>query len=118
MEHPMSRPPWSRDEVVLALDLYLRNDRRVLNKTHPDVIELSRLLNAMPINIDKRTEKYRNTAGISLKLANLRSLDPKHESVGLKGASAMDREVWDEFADDPEILAREARRIRRFVNEV
>ncbi|MCP3977203.1 MAG: hypothetical protein GY720_22160 [bacterium] len=41
-------PPWAWDEIVLALDLYFRIG--VQSATHPDVIDLSAILNQLPIH--------------------------------------------------------------------
>jgi len=40
-------PPWERDELLLALDLYMREG--MLDDTHTDVQELSDILNRLPI---------------------------------------------------------------------
>jgi hypothetical protein len=40
-------PAWSRDELILALDLYLLNPASPPGKQSQEVIELSRLLNRM-----------------------------------------------------------------------
>jgi 5-methylcytosine-specific restriction protein A len=38
-------PPWTRDELILALDLYFRVGRKQVDPPHPEVIALSTLLN-------------------------------------------------------------------------
>jgi hypothetical protein len=43
---PLRNPPWTRDETVLLLDLYLR--RPNVSPTDPEVQALSRLLNLSP----------------------------------------------------------------------
>lgn len=93
-------PIWQRDELILALDLYLRGGRKVLSENHPEVIALSELLNALPIHSDRpNAEKFRNANGVKLKLANFRGSDqPGH---GMKGRNQLEQVVWDEFADDP-----------------
>lgn len=109
----MRSPAWTREEVILALDLYMRNDRRVLGPADPGVIEVSRILNRLDIHpAHLRPENFRNPASVGLKMANLRSLDPTTESEGLKAASKTDREVWDEFANDPSALATVVHNIR------
>ncbi len=50
-QEPMAdgrNPPWAWDEIVLALDLYFRIG--VQSATHPDVIDLSAILNQLPIH--------------------------------------------------------------------
>jgi 5-methylcytosine-specific restriction enzyme A len=38
-------PTWSRDELILALDLYMRRRERLPDSDDPEVVELSRALN-------------------------------------------------------------------------
>jgi 5-methylcytosine-specific restriction enzyme A len=77
-------PDWTRDELILALDLYFRFDRKQLVAKNPEVIELSKTLNLMQIHsIDKRNADFRNSQGVSMKLANFSSIDPEHSGVGL-----------------------------------
>ncbi len=40
-------PPWSRDELILALDFYLRHHNHIPSKTSAEIEELSLLLNDM-----------------------------------------------------------------------
>lgn len=68
-------PPWTRDELILALDLYIRSGRRVLSEDHADVIALSELLNQLPIH-KQREAKFRNPNGVGMKLGNFRRFDP------------------------------------------
>ena len=112
-------PNWSRDEVILALDLYLKSGRKQLAPTDPKIIELSRILNQLPIH-DKeiRNADFRNPRGVSMKLGNFLGIDPKYKSKGLKRGAKMDREVWNEFSNDPYLLARLAATIRNNIGAV
>jgi hypothetical protein len=101
-------PTWSRDELILAMDLYVRNGW--LDDRHPEVIALSALLNRLAETAP--TPTYRNPNGVSMKLANFRSIDPDHLGAGLRGAGRNDRAVWEEFTQDRDRLAREALAIR------
>jgi len=47
---PKRNPTWTRDELILALDLYLHEPAARGSKTHPAVIELSGVLNRLPIH--------------------------------------------------------------------
>ncbi len=78
----MRNPTWTWDEIVLALDLYFRIG--VQSSTHPDVIELSDLLNRLPIHSHRpQADKFRNANGVNLKLANLAHLDPSYAGTGM-----------------------------------
>ncbi len=105
-------PNWTKDESILALDLYIRVGYRVLSGNHPEVIALSELMNSLPIHPQElRDSKFRNPSGINTKLANFRHLDPDRPG-GLSSVSQMDREVWDEFAGDIPRLRRVVELIR------
>jgi putative restriction endonuclease len=81
---------WSRDELILAFDLYCRIPFRKTKATNADVIELAKVLNRSP-------------SSVARKLGNFGSFDPelrKRQVVGLAHASKLDREIWDEFHED------------------
>lgn len=106
-------PNWSRDEVILALDLYFKHEGRDPGDTHPDVIALSVLLREMADRTGVGT--FRNPNGVAMKLMNLRSLDPHFTSSGGKGlasASKLDRAVWEEFSGNRLAIAVAAEAIR------
>jgi 5-methylcytosine-specific restriction protein A len=104
-------PPWVRDELILALDLYLRRGQP--DASDPLVIELSEVLNALPIHtVRPDLERFRNPNGVALKLANFAALDPAYPGVGMSRGSRLDAEVWDEFHDRPEELAAIANQLR------
>jgi 5-methylcytosine-specific restriction enzyme A len=104
-------PSWTRDELILALDLYL-HDRRVLEETDPRVVEVSRLLNRLPIHPQRGSGNFRSPDAVVMKLANFRALDPQSASAGLDGGGRLDAEVWGRFASDPARLRMLASAIR------
>jgi 5-methylcytosine-specific restriction protein A len=109
----MRSPSWTRDEVILALDLYLRNRPRIPLISEEGVLTLSRQLKALAIHTDElRPDGFRSPASVVLKLSNLRALDPSSVASGLPAGSRTDREVWDEFSDNLAALEIEVRRIR------
>jgi 5-methylcytosine-specific restriction enzyme A len=94
-------PNWTRDELILALSLYMRAGRRQLEASHPEVAELSADLNKLPIHGESlRGTDFRNPQGVSMKLGNFLSIDPLYEGLGLQRGGRLDREVWDEFEND------------------
>lgn len=104
-------PAWATDELVLALDLYLREG--LLDSGDLQVIELSRLLNSLPIHTTRPdAEKFRNPNGVALKLANFAALDPSHSGVGMKSVGKGDKEVWERFGSNADALHDLAGQIR------
>lgn len=108
--HPGVRsPPWSAEELVLALDLYRR--RGNLNARHREVVLLSEDLRSLPINRE-RPDNYRSPASVNRKLGNLASLDPGFSGSGLEAAGKLDVLIFNEFFEDPRALHAEAARVR------
>lgn len=103
-------PNWTRDEVILALDLYFDCQGRVPRSTDSKVQALSRLLRSAPSN-SNRKPSFRNPDGVSFKLQNLNQIAT---GVGLANTSETDRKVWETFGSDPTYAKAIANRIREF----
>ena len=104
-------PPWHRDELILALDLYERLGRTVADDKHSDVIALSQLLNKLPLHTGRPDAiRFRNANGVALKLANFRAIE--QPGRGMSRGNRLEQVVWDEFADNPKRLAAAAEAIR------
>ncbi len=111
-------PKWHRDEAILALDLYFKLNRRSISADNPEIIELSRVLNKLPIfNRSNTTEKFRNPNGVSLKLCNFLAIDPSYEGKGMRSYSTLDYSIFHEFVHDKELLSNIASHIRNLVND-
>lgn len=103
-------PAWSTDETVLALELYLNNQDKIPGTNHPDVIELSKTLNKLPIHpIQLRRNSFRNPDGVAFKIQNIRSVAT---GKGLSNTSKTDKLVWDTFGHLPEAVKELAKQIR------
>lgn len=105
-------PNWTRDELILALEVYF--DHPTADQTHPAVQELSLLLNRL-WGVDLGQATRRNATGVSMKLGNFQRLDPTYLARGRKGlahGSHGDQEVWEEFAEDRPRLRATAAAIR------
>jgi 5-methylcytosine-specific restriction enzyme A len=112
----MKNPDWTRDELILALDLYMRAGRRQLKAQDSRVVELSQLLQLLPIHpFAVRSPQFRNPQGVSMKLGNFSALDPRHDGTGLQQGGKGDREVWDYFFNRGHELAEIATTIRKSV---
>jgi hypothetical protein len=108
-------PSWLRDELILALDLYFRQSPQIGDATHPEVIALSNILNALPLHaVRPDARRFRNPAGVAMKLNNFRGLDPTYHGTGLSHGAKADKVIWDEFAHDRERLYAVAAAIRDF----
>jgi 5-methylcytosine-specific restriction enzyme A len=106
-------PAWTRDELILALDLYFRHPPSHISKNHPEVRKLSDLLNALPIHTDRPDAvRFRNENGVYRKLCNFLSLDPSYGKKGLTHGGAGDEQVWGEFAGNKKRLEEVATAIR------
>src|SRR5262249_3029887 len=116
---PVTRNPnWTRDELILALDLFFRAGRTQLAASHPEVIQLSHLLNQLPIHgAETRQVDFRNPQGVSMKLGNFLALDPNYPGAGLQRGGKLDQAVWHEFARDRERLHVTAAAITKSIHE-
>ena len=112
----MSRnPPWVKDELILALDLYFQVNPAHLSPRSPEVVELSQTLNALPLETSLPDPlRFRNPNGVYMKLCNFLSFDPDYRGSGLTHASRGDQDVWDEFVNDRDRLRALAQGIRAF----
>lgn len=108
---------WSRDELILALDLYMRHRASPPAKESPAIEELSDVVNQLGAVLGQRTSgTYRNTNGVYMKLMNFRRFDPDYAAEGKTGLTRGNKDearVWDQFASDPAKLAEVAQFIRR-----
>lgn len=79
--------PWTRDELILAINLYCKLPFGKLHRQNPEVIKLAHLID-------------RSVNSVALKLVNFASLDPSLQARGIKGArnvSKLDIAIWNEF---------------------
>jgi 5-methylcytosine-specific restriction protein A len=106
-------PPWQRDELILALDLYFRFPPNSINQEHPDVVQLSEVLNALPIHSTRpEVERFRNANGVYMKLCNFLRFDPTYTGSGLSRGNRLEETVWRDFAENRGELSRIASAIR------
>jgi len=97
-------PNWTRDETLLALNLYQRLSGQVPGPDDPQVIALSQRLKALPVHqAAEKRDSFRNPAGVAFKLQNIRQVATGH---GLGNVSSLDRAIWQEFGKAPELVQR------------
>ena len=111
-----SNPAWTTDELILALDLYLKHRNSLPNKDRPEVQALSQLLGKIGKTLGlNKGGSFRNENGVYMKLGNFRRWDPEYVKDGKKGlakGNKGEKLVWDEFVDSPSKLAAAVAAIR------
>ncbi|SKB40636.1 5-methylcytosine-specific restriction enzyme A [Sphingobacterium nematocida] len=106
-------PKWQRDELILALDLYFQLEPGQIHARNPLIIDLSDTLNKLPIHGDKEEyEKFRNPNGVGLKLSNFLALDDSYTGKGMSSTSRLDKEVFQEFKNQKDLLRKLATAIK------
>src|ERR1044072_175441 len=115
----MRNPTWTRDELILLLDTYFKVDMKRVGQFTPAVIELSVLLNDLQIHPrNSRSSKFRNPAGVHMKLRNLCRFDPAFGRAGLGRGGRLEHVVWEEFASDLQVLRETASAIKSSYKQV
>src|SRR3990172_3802260 len=92
---------WTRDELVIAFNLYCKIPFGKIHIHNPEIIALAKILG-------------RTSSAVSWKLANFARLDPSLQDRNIAGAShgsKLDVEVWDEFNNDWEKLSFESEKL-------
>ncbi|MEC3957521.1 HNH endonuclease [Nocardia sp. CDC153] len=99
---PRRSPDWTRDEVILACDLVMQNNWRQLEDSDERVIELSGVLQLLPIHPhDLRSDTFRNPNGVARKTADIASQHPDYRGRPTNGG-VTDRLVLQDFRDSPD----------------
>jgi predicted HNH restriction endonuclease len=109
-------PTWVRDELILALDMYLRYEGNPPGKANTEILELSETLNRLARYLGlTRADRFRNANGVYMKLMNFRRFDPAFTEsgrVGLSRGGKAEEDVWAEFAHEPDRCRSVAETIR------
>jgi putative restriction endonuclease len=93
------RRNWTRDELLLAINLYCRTRFGRIHIRNPEIIELA----CVP---------GRTSSAVSWKLVNFAHIDPSLDRKGASNVSKLDRQVWAEFFGDWDTLVHESERLR------
>ncbi|MCB9931545.1 MAG: hypothetical protein H6844_19265 [Alphaproteobacteria bacterium] len=95
MNEKLRNPSWTREETILALDLYLKLNGEIPAASDPSIIELSDCLRSNLMMGKYRNRKnFRSASAVVLKLNNIRQAA---EGGGLPHNSRMDREIWEQL---------------------
>ncbi len=95
-------PNWTREELILAFNLYLKLPFGKMHKGNSEVIKLATLLGR------------RTPDSVAIRLTNFANIDPYHQQRGVKGMDGGRKQVepiWDEFVNNQENLVFESERI-------
>ncbi|MCD0474436.1 HNH endonuclease [Flavobacterium sp. EDS] len=96
-----SKKLWTREELILAFNLYLKLPFGKMNKSTPEVKKLAEILGRTP-------------SSIGMRLGNFASVDPFHINrgiVGLKNGIRQTQPIWDEFFNNQEELVFQSEKI-------
>jgi putative restriction endonuclease len=97
----MANKLWTREELIVALNLYLKLPFGKLHSRTPEIIHLAHILDRTP-------------SSIAMRLNNFASVDPYHQQRGIGGLPGGRKQVepiWNEFNNNREELLFESERI-------
>ncbi|MCK9640679.1 MAG: HNH endonuclease [Prolixibacteraceae bacterium] len=97
----MKRRLWTREELILALNLYLKHPFGKLHHGTPEIIHLAQIIDRTPNSV-------------AMRLSNFASVDPFHKERGIKGLTGGIRQVepiWIEFINNKDELLFESEKI-------
>lgn len=109
------RASWTRDEVILGLDVLFSNIPAELTLESEMIVNLSETLNRLPIiPVDKREDYFRNPSGVRRQLLTFQwSMEKEIKASHVGGIFYT---VFSEFKDNFEELHRISQAIRRCVD--
>jgi len=101
---------WSREEIIITLDFYFKEYPNIPDKNSTKIKTLSNLLRSNRLKTDSEmNSKYRNSAGVYMKLMNFNNINPEYKGKGLNAGSKLDREIFMEFRDSSKELTKLAK---------
>lgn len=92
---------WTRDELILAFNLYWKLPFGKMHSRTPEIIQLASIIG-------------RTADAVAIRLTNFAHVDPYHQQRGVSGMSGGRKQVepiWNEFFNDKEKLIFESERI-------
>jgi putative restriction endonuclease len=92
---------WTREEMILTFNLYLKLPFGKMHVRAPEIIELANLMG-------------RSVNSVTLRLVNFASCNPYHQQrdvKGMVGGLKQCQPIWDEFANNRDALLFESERI-------
>ena len=92
---------WTREETIVAFNVYCKIPFKNSSKTHPIIVKYAKILGRSP-------------SALNMKVGNIGRLDPDLKERGITGlvhGAKMEEEIWNEFYENPELLAFESEKI-------
>lgn len=103
----MPRNNWTREETVVAFNVYCKVPFKSSSKSNPTIIKYANIIGRSP-------------SALNMKVGNFGRLDPELKKLGIVGlahGSKLEEDVWDEFNGNWEKLAFESEQlIAKFSN--
>lgn len=93
--------PWTRNETIVAFNLYCKIPFKSSSKSNVLVQKYASLLG-------------RSASALNMKIGNIGRLDPDLKAQGISGlvhGAKLEEDIWNEFYDNPSLLAYESERI-------
>lgn len=97
----MAKINWTREELILAFNLYWQLDFGKMHSRTPEIIHLANIIG-------------RTANAVAIRLTNFAHIDPYHQERGIKGMSGGRKQVepiWNEFINNKEALIFESEKI-------
>lgn len=89
---------WTREETIIAFNVYCKIPFKSSSKTHPKIIEYAKIIGRSP-------------SALNMKIGNFGRLDPELKKQGITGlvnGSKLEEIIWEEFNNDWEKLSYES----------
>lgn len=97
----MQRKNWTREETIIAFNVYCKIPFKDSKKTHPIIIEYANIIGRSP-------------SALNMKIGNFGRLDPELKRrgiTGLKNGGKLEEEIWAAFHGNWEKLSYESERL-------
>lgn len=97
----MAKNNWTREQTIIAFNIYCKIPFKKCSKSHPEIIKYSGLIGRSP-------------SALNMKIGNFGRLDPalrKRGIVGLANGGKLEEEIWNEFHGDWDRLAFESEKL-------
>ncbi|MEM6687078.1 MAG: HNH endonuclease [Bacteroidota bacterium] len=104
----MARRNWTREETIIAFNVYCKIPFKSSSKTHPLIIKYANIIGRSP-------------SALNMKIGNFGRLDPELRKKGITGlvnGSKLEEDIWNDFNGNWEKLAFESEKlIAKFQNK-